>query len=454
MLLRQSGCQAGEKLVVAVSGGVDSMVLLDVLDHLRGSLGLRLHVAHLDHGLRPGSEADARFVAEEARRRGLECTVGRRDVATEARIQRRSLEEEGRRQRYAFLEEVAGQVGAEKIALGHQADDQAETVLLHLLRGSGTGGLGAMQVLRQGRYLRPLLEFDREAIAAYARDQGLAFREDESNQDLRFARNRIRHELLPLLRTYNPRIAQTLTRTARLLQDEDLLLDELAQEAANALVCQRGPGKIALDARRFLDYHIAVQRRVVRALLQGLSAGEGPFDFAHVEQVRAWIVQGDERLRALGAGVWVQGSGGRFILRRGRTPPVEQEIAVPGETHIAARGLVLKVQVLPVDCFASLKDSLGGGRAAFDAERLRGRLLLRSARPGDRFCPLGMEGHKKLSDFLVDLKWPRILRDEILVLALGDEIVWIVGLRPGHSFRVRPDSRAIALVELCECAPH
>ena len=441
-VLQEAGLQAGASVVVAASGGVDSTVLLDVLD----GLGYRLHVAHLDHALRSDSAVDSRFVSDEAKRRGLPCSVERRDVRAYARTEGLSLEEAGRRQRYAFLDQVAGRVGAEFIALGHHADDQAETVILRLLRGSGATGLGAMAIAREGRYLRPLLRVRRAEIETYARQRGLCYREDPSNRDPRFLRNRVRGELMPLLKSYNSNIAEVLNRTAALLKAEDDLLAELTQEALDTVVCERCNDKVALDSTRLLAYHIAIQRRVLRAVLQGLAAADGPFDFARVEQVRGWIGAGDKRLRVLGARLRGQGCGTRYILRRGQRPPVARCLDIPGVLVLREYGVKIRVQVVSSEHFD--KSQLGGAQVALDADRLGERVQVRSLRPGDRFQPQGMEGHKKLSDFLIDAKWPKISRDEVLVLTRGEEIAWVAPLRSSHAFRIKSTTSRIALCSL------
>ncbi|MEE3258972.1 MAG: tRNA lysidine(34) synthetase TilS [Candidatus Latescibacterota bacterium] len=448
LVLQQVGVGVDDYLLVAVSGGIDSMVLLDVLDRLRVELGYPLQVAHLDHALRPESPADRDFVVDEVRRRDLPCVADRRDVEACARDEKLSPEEAGRHVRYAFLDEVARRVGATYIALGHHADDQAETVLMRLLRGSGTTGLGAMEVVREGRYLRPLLGVWRAEIEAYAHERDLAYREDLSNRDRRYLRNRVRWELLPLLRQYNPNISAALNRTSRLLKDEDHLLAELAQEALTAVVCERYNDKITLDSIRLVDYHIAVQRRVVRVVLQGLSATESPFDFSPIEQVLGWIGGGDERLRELGGGLRGQGSAGCYILRRGPRPKVEYSLALPGVVALAGHGVEIHSEIVPAEHFARVRGELGGAKVAFDADRLGQEVLLRSPRQGDRFQPLGMAGHKKLSDFLIDAKWPKISRDEVLVLARGEEIAWVAPLRISHAFRVDSATRRIALCQL------
>ena len=441
-VLQEAGLETDASVVVAVSGGVDSTVLLDVLD----GLGYRLHVAHLDHALRPDSAADSRFVVAEAQRRGLPCSVERRDVGEYARTESLSLEEAGRRQRYAFLDQVADQTGSEFIALGHHADDQAETVILRLLRGSGATGLGGMAIVREGRYLRPLLAVRRAEIEKYARQRGLRYREDPSNRDPRFLRNRVRGELMPLLKSYNPNIAEVLNRTAALLKAEDDLLAELTQEALDTVICERCKDKVALDRNRLLAYHIAMQRRVLRAVLQGLAATEGPFNFAHIEQVRSWIGAGDKHLRVLGAGLRGQGCGTRYILRRGQRPPVAHCFDIPGARVLREHSVEIRVQIVSSEHFD--KAQLGGAQVALDADRLGARVQVRSQRPGDRFQPLGMEGHKKLSDFLIDAKWPKISRDEVLVLTQGEEIAWVAPLRSSQAFKIKSTTRRIALCTL------
>ncbi|NKB71124.1 MAG: tRNA lysidine(34) synthetase TilS [Candidatus Latescibacteria bacterium] len=449
MVRRETRLEPGHGMVVAVSGGVDSMVLLDLLYRLQGELRMGLHVAHLDHQLRIESAADGEFVAHSARERGLPYTVESRDVADCARANGWSLEDAGRRLRYQFFEQVAVASGSVLIALGHHADDQAETVLWRLLRGSGTTGLSAMEPVRQDRYIRPLLTFERAAIERYATESKVGFRQDESNADTRFVRNRVRAGLIPYLkRSYNPNIIQVLNRTANVLREEDRLLEELAQTALEAVVCARSVGKFVLDAGLILDYHIALQRRVAKLVLQGLSACEGPFDFAHVEALLQIWRQPDSGLRQLAGDIWAQRAGGRILLRRGRSKAVAGLLRVPGQTFIPERQLVLNCRLLAGENPDQVKASLGGQKAAFDADSFSGELAFRSLRPGDRFRPLGMGGHeKKLSDFLVDSKVPRISRDEILLVTCNKEIVWVVGMRPSHAFRLRSDSSSLLLID-------
>lgn len=448
-----------ELVVVAVSGGVDSMVLLDVLMRLRSSLRLSLHVAHLDHGLRAESAADRRFVQDYARERHLPCTCARRRAGVYARRSSRSLEDAAREMRYAFLDEVAVSLGVRYVMLGHQADDQAETVLLRLLRGSGATGLAGMRVVRDQRYVRPLLSVERKTIELYASVAHIPFQEDASNLDVRHARNRVRHELLPQLRRYNPRVCTVLGRTAGLLGDEDDCLEQMALTASSEVLVP-GPvpgldaGKLALDVPRLVEYHIAVQRRIVRALMVGLGGGIPAPGFADLEAVVQMVATSSRGVRTLSGGLVVQRSGNWLIVGRTGAAPVECTVPVPGEVLVADRSVALRTRVCRCTDLPRLGPVDGIKCAAFDHARVGTRLFLRGLRPGDRFRPHGMEGHKKLSDFLVDIKWPRLLRQGLLVLTTEDGvIVWVVGLRPAHQFRVTPATRAVVVMELSSSAP-
>ncbi|HFB52371.1 MAG TPA: tRNA lysidine(34) synthetase TilS, partial [Anaerolineae bacterium] len=244
---------AGETVVVAVSGGADSVCLLDVLRRLAPALNLKLHVAHLNHQLRgDAAAADADFVRDLARRWQLPVTIGQADVAQLARQQKKSVEDAARAARYDFLRQVARKIHAEKIAVGHNADDQSETVLLHFLRGAGLDGLRGMlprtpQPDGGAPLIRPLLEIPRTEIEAYCRAQNLPFRTDATNRDENFTRNRVRHSLLPLLETFNPNIRAALRRTAALMQADFPLVERETDRAWQFVVKTESPQAVIFD---------------------------------------------------------------------------------------------------------------------------------------------------------------------------------------------------------------
>jgi tRNA(Ile)-lysidine synthase len=382
-LKRQAMLPAGDLGLVAVSGGADSTALLLALHQL----GCRLAVAHLDHGLRAESAADAEWVRQLAGRLGLACVVERRDVAAYRRRRKLSLEAAAREVRHAFLRETAERLGAAATFLGHTADDQVETFLLRLIRGAGPAGLRGMQ-LKEGLLCRPLLDVWRADVEAWLRAEGCAWREDASNRDPRFLRNRVRHELLPLLASFNPGVKRVLLREARLLAED--------QAAVEAEVLRR----LGLNARQ------------IGAALEG----------------QAVILKGGVRLEA--------------PRPKATSKPYEHRLPLPGMVRleglgsIRARGVVL----------------LGApprepGVEYVDLEQTGPDLRVRGRKPGDRFVPLGMAGSKKLQDFFVDEHLPLNRRDRWpLVTTAAGAIVWVVGMRIDERYKLTPGaSTAIRL---------
>ncbi|PIQ84141.1 MAG: tRNA lysidine(34) synthetase TilS [Candidatus Omnitrophica bacterium CG11_big_fil_rev_8_21_14_0_20_63_9] len=280
---------SGERVVVAVSGGADSVALLHLLISLPRSWRLSVHVAHLDHGLRPESSDDAEFVNSLAQRWQVPCTIERRDVRRRCAQEGWSLEDGARRVRYEFLLELAQRHSAGRLALAHTADDQAETVLLRLLRGSGLLGLGAMPPQRQlsgVALIRPLLGIWRLELLAYLRHVRVGFREDASNRDVRFVRNRIRHELLPLLeQRYNPHVKGLLTQLAEQSRWEYAYLEQAAQRQWRRTAKPTAEGGLRIAVDRFARQPKAVQRHLIRQAVRQLKGDLTAFEFKHWREV-------------------------------------------------------------------------------------------------------------------------------------------------------------------------
>lgn len=290
----------GETVVVAVSGGPDSVALLHLLRRVADEYSLRLHAVHIDHGLHTASRAHARFVRQIARAWGIPVTVRRVNVRTHARRRRLTLEEAARGFRYASLAGVAARVGASHIATGHTADDQAETVLLWLLRGAGADGLAGMPAVRPHdglRVIRPLLDVWREEILEYLAAEGLRWRVDPTNRARRPLRNRIRQDLLPHLAGYNPGVKAVLRRLALQVADDTALLDRLTDEAAGATVRQ-SRGTVTIDAARFRALPVALQRRVARRALLEAGGNIRGLAFVHIERIRLMAAGGRRGERA------------------------------------------------------------------------------------------------------------------------------------------------------------
>lgn len=425
--------QPGERVVVAVSGGVDSVVLLHCLLRLREEWSLALHVAHFDHRLRESSRQDARFVEELAASWDVPVTTrswegkGRRG---------RSLQAEARSARYRFLEETATLGGATKVALAHHRDDQAETVLLHLLRGSGLRGLRGMLPLREGRFIRPLLDVGREEIERYAKRHHLSFVEDPSNQNTRYLRNRIRWHLLPLLqREYNPAIARVLARMATSLAEDDDYLEGHAGEAFGATAEHQGT-RICMHLAALQGLAPPIRRRVLERALRSVAPG-AHLTAAHLRAVDSLTGPGEASVVTLPLGrkAWRSGKYLYLGVYEGELQSsVHVELRVPGETIIHEWGMRLDASIIS----HSMADIPGPDpdRAYIDWKQVRPPLEVRSWKPGDRFRPLGLQGHKKLQDLFVDAKVPREERRRVPVVVDQRGVLWVPGFRIDERGRI------------------
>jgi tRNA(Ile)-lysidine synthase len=416
--------KGGETIVVAVSGGPDSLALMHVLQRLAGELRLSLHVAHFDHRLRERSGDDAAFVSRVASRLGLPATIG--SAPQGARPPGSSPEQAARERRYAFLDAVADAAGGMRIATGHTLDDQAETVLMRAIAGTGVRGLGGIRPIR-GRIIRPLIDARRADTEAFCRAMRLRPRRDPTNSDTAFYRNAVRAELMPILvERFNVRSAEALARLADLARDDDRLLDELA---ASALAPEIDEGGIRFDIGALLELDVALQRRAIRAATA--------LDADHTERVLALARSGrtgdaidlPSRLNArLEYGSLVLG---RAPSRPAPVAPVA--LAVPGVTDLPSWSMRMRTWV---EERAPSAWPDGRRTCVLDADRAGATLLVRRPRRGDRFRPLGMRTAKKLSDFFIDAKVPRRERERSALVTNGPEIVWVADHRVDDRFKV------------------
>ncbi len=455
----------GSGVVAAVSGGPDSLCLLHVLLQVRDAYGIRLHVAHLDHGLRPEAAADAAFVASLAAAWQVPCTCGHADVRALAREEHRSVEEAARLARYRFLAQVACAQGASIVAVGHNADDQVETVLMHCLRGAGLAGLRGMS--RRARWpeaalagcpaptlIRPLLDVPRQAIEAYDQAHGLEPRLDLTNLDITPYRNRIRHELVPLLETYNPQIRRILRHTADVLADDYDCLQQALQAQWPQVVLHEAREAVALRRGAFRDLPASQQRGVLRRAIVTLRRSLRDVGWLHLERARrAALVARSGTLVTLPAGLVLDVSYDRLVVRPTGRPRLgmempaldvpERPLVVPGRTPLAGGW--------------ALEAALGGQRRVvderhhlcLDADRLPRGLCLRTRRPGDRFQPRGLRGHhKSVKAYMIDARVPRAWRDHIPLLDSEAGILWVVGWRASELAVPGPEARRFLCLSL------
>ncbi len=443
----------GDSVLVALSGGADSVALTALLYELRHPLGISIFLAHLNHGLRAEADEDEDFCRSFSERLSLPFVSSRVDVGANARRNKRSLEDEGRRARYEFLEARAKELGATRIAVGHTLDDQAETFLLRLLRGSGGRGLSAIHPVKNGRIIRPLIDVRRAEIEAYLDERGLRFREDRSNADPRFLRNRIRHEELPrLTAAYNPRLAESLARTASVLRDEEAWM-EAETDAAFAAIGSTSKNEVRLERPLLGAYPVALKRRLVRAAIERVRGLDG-ISHRHVEDVIALALGRSGRelhLPGLVAEVsfdqlrFRESSLARNASERGYNG-FEYRLSIPARVRIPECSGTLSARIAatkrnPDDPIHPSQ----GNTVTVGFEGLVPELAVRSPRPGDRFHPLGAPGSKPLSRYLMDRKISREVRQRVPLLvrasgpnATGDQILWVVGHGVSESSRVSP----------------
>lgn len=458
------------RAVVAVSGGPDSLCLLHVLQRLSA---YRLHVAHLDHGLRSDSAAEAHFVRETAQAWGLPVTVGQADLGGPDR-QGPGLEQEARDARYRFLVRVAEDWGAEAIVTGHTASDQVETIVMHFLRGAGVHGLrgmrprvdlstwGFLQLERPIHLVRPLLECTRDETRAYCQRHDLSPRQDPSNLDRTYLRNRIRLDLIPVLEEYQPALHSILPRTGRVMRATADLLDELAQEALEDCARTAGKQSWALVRDRYTGLPLIVRWEVIRRLVRALGPEVDELDFETVERAQTAIQAGLEGRHSLAADLELESAGAEVVIRRQgarvrfpQVPQIEDEgdVQLPAEIDLAdGWRLTLSIQALAEDERFAITRGAGGWsdpyRDALDADGLARRLTLRSPREGDRFQPLGMEGSMPLADFFINEGIPRLQRKRWPLLTSEGVVVWVAGLRLADSVRVTENSDEIVHLKL------
>ncbi len=447
-------------LVVGVSGGPDSLALLDSLAQLLPAE--RLVVAHLDHGLRPSAAAEAALVAEAAARRGLRHVGGRADVPMLARAAGQSLETAARAARYDFLAAVARAERAAAVVVGHNADDQTETILMHLLRGAGAAGLRGMAVAAPlpGHadlwLLRPLLGIDRAAIEAYVHEVGLEPAADASNRDPAFTRNRLRHELLPVLAAQAPHIAQRLRETGDILAAEDDLLAALEADAWQA-IARPAPGGIALGRAAWREQPLALRRRLLRRAAAAVAAAPVELSFRSIEAARR-LAEGP----ASGGRVALPGgvvmAVGYETLDFGRGPATTSDawpqltvdaavpLPVPGVAALAG-GWRLLADPLPAPDLDAIRANADPWTATIALERPQ-PLFVRPRLPGEHIRPLGLGGTAKLKKVMIDRKIPAAARARWPVVATAEQPVWLAGHILDDRARVRPDSTTVVRLRL------
>ncbi|MDO5582460.1 tRNA lysidine(34) synthetase TilS [Mitsuokella multacida] len=440
----------GMHVLVACSGGPDSLALLDMLLQFRRRFRLVLTAAHFEHGIRGASSAeDARFVAAFCRERKVPCFIGHGDVPAVAKAQGKSVELAARELRYAFLWRTLERCGADVLATAHHADDQAETVLMRILRGTGLDGLAAMKP-REGKKIRPLLFARREDILGYCQERGLEPRHDATNDIPDCTRNLLRLKVLPYLRqSCNPEVARALCQLAELARVDCDYLEQQLEESWPYLTREED-GRRSIVLTAFHRRHPALQRRALRRLYIGVAGMGRDLGFSHVEELRLLALSGQAtgKTMELPGGIEAHFTYDRLILRPALPKREPQESAsavpviVPGRTDYGDA-------VIEAELLDALPASDGSRGFYLDADVFKGEpLVLRHRQPGD-FIELPV-GRKKLKEVLIDDKVPRERRAGLLLLAAGHEILWIVGRKRTSHYPVTEQTKRILYFQIKE----
>lgn len=442
----------GNRLVVAVSGGPDSVCLLHIMHRLSQSWGWSLVVAHLEHGLRGASSlGDALFVQSMAARLGWPVVIERRDINAIINERGGSVQDVCRQERQAFLQLTARTWDAQAILLAHHAGDQAETILLHLIRGAGLGGLVGMAArditLGDTAYVRPMIRESKAAIMAYLRQQGIGFRVDASNATTDYARNRLRLEIMPLLAAINPEVESTIARSAELLQAEEQYLAQLALAALQRSKPPK-PESLSLIVSAFANYPLAIKRRVLRLVWQELSGGPQNLSFVHVEAALALLGQEVGSATSWPLDWQVRRGYDRLVWESVESPVNKDVFAlpIPGSLLLDDDKGQIKASILDISEFMGYEPD--PHVAYCDLESLAAaELKVRYWQPGDFFYPLGLSGSKKLQDYFTDVKLDRRERKSVPLVVCGDQIVWVAGHRLDGRWRVTADSKKLLRLE-------
>ncbi|HJS20728.1 MAG TPA: tRNA lysidine(34) synthetase TilS [Anaerolineales bacterium] len=460
ILTEKCGLTRDLSVIAGVSGGPDSLCLMNVLR----KAGYRVIVAHFNHKLRPDADADANVVEQTAARLNLVSVIQSGDVRAFADEEKLSIEESARILRYRFLMEQARHFHAQAVAVGHTADDQVETVLMHFIRGAGLAGLKGMNYRTvihmfdpEIPIVRPLLELWREETVVYCAANGFRPRHDPSNASLDFFRNRLRHLLIPNLESYNPRFREVLWRTSRSLAADYEILSAVLDEVWKDCVLQENTDFIAFDVSALTRQSVGLQRNLIRRAMEKLQPDEADVSFSTLERAANFIAESHQPARMdMPNGLHLlREASAIYVVLGDATLPVERWPQMPDENTIPLKvpGSVTLSGGWKLSCERWNIPSLAMEQATsnddpfqvwLDAKGISDALELRVRQDGDRFEPLGMDGHEvKISDFFINVKLLQRARDRWPLLCMGQKVIWVPGYRPAHPFRLTDSTRQV-----------
>jgi len=452
-----------DRILIGISGGPDSVTLLNVLLSFKKRYNLSFFIAHLDHMLRgKESDEDVNFVKNLAQELGLPCEVKSYNLTKIARKEHLTLEEAARKYRYKFYLETAKKFNTNKIALGHNADDQVETVLMRFLRGSGLEGLMGIPPVR-GKIIRPLIECSRAEIEEYCKENKIGYRVDSSNKEVVYFRNKIRLELLPLLsKGYNKNIKDTMLHLRSIISEVSAYLNQETELLFKEVARRESPETVIIDLEKFTSLPLALKRRIIRKSIEVVKRNLYSVSFRHNNEIlKLTEYQLGEKEIYLPDNLRAKKIYNKIMIYEKRISkdqteeiptPWEYDILIPGETEIESLGIKVEIIILDsADIKSSLyfarKKSKGEFMEFIDYNKVKLPLKLRNRRSGDKFFPLKMKGLKKVKDFFIDNKIPKSHRDLIPILVDNeDQIIWIMGMRLDDRVKINSDTKKVLCV--------
>lgn len=431
----------GDHVVVAVSGGADSVALLSVLNSLKDELGIAVSAAHMDHMIRGDeSKKEMGFVQSLAAGMGVECVAEARDVSAVKNDDGLSLQEAAREVRYEFFRETLNKLKADKVATGHHGDDQVETALMWFIRGASLKGLSGMPPVREGLFIRPLIGVTRKEIEQYLKENNIEYINDTSINEPQYLRNDIRHNLLPLLRKeYNPQIDDAILRMTNLLRQDDEFLERNAKQAVDDCILE-SDDDLCVSIEKIKEYPEVLHGRMIMDMVSRIKGDTRGITFKHVDSVCGLISGGPSKVVQLPQGLCVWREYDKLIFTYKKEQETQFKFSydrLPESVVIEKSGIKLFFNVLENPDVEKLLKQREPGTEFLDFDEIRFPLVVRSVLPGDRFYPLGMEHSRKLKDFFIDLKIPVCDRSRIPLLVSEGRIACLCGLRVDNRFKLK-----------------
>lgn len=442
----------GDKVVIAFSGGIDSTALMYILNSLKDQLKIKLFAAHLNHGIR-GNEAglDADFAKRTAAKLSLPIIIEDIDVPSFAKSNKLNLEDAARRIRYEFLERAAAKFGADRIALAHNADDNIETFLMRLIRGTGMKGLEGIPPVRD-KLIRPMIDVHRVDIEKYLRSKKISARIDRTNYETKYLRNRVRRDLIPALMSYNPKIKEQIIKTISTARTINSFIMAEAEKALKGMTALKAADEIKIDIKKFNGADPAIKGEILRLAIEHVKKDLEDIYLVHIDDILSQTMK--NRAEVDLPGVYVMIKNGMITISRSKPEKIEaapflHRLEVPGEIRDAGSGFIIEADLMDAVPLSELR-AKDPYRAYLDYDKIAKPLIVRNRRAGDVFSPLGLKGKKKLQDIFVDGKLDIDKRDSIPVIEDGEKIVWVVGYRMSEEAKVTPGTKKIVMLSAKE----